>query len=180
MKNKMRKEMNKKLVLTITVLILLFLGLYFYKFTIYTNTPPNLESFFTEANLSLYGTPKLNQTVNLTFRVVAHYNETVSLNISLPEGLEFINGNLTWEGFLDKSETLQINATVKAIKVGKWTLMAFGGPLLNKKYDGDVIYISVSEYSGSISRKPPICTGNIFEVISCTMMETKTETENEQ
>lgn len=106
-------------------------------------------NFGTSATLTIDKAPALNQTAELTLTISAVRNfSNISARIILPEGLEFLSGNLYWHGELKKNQTQSIHAKVRAIKTGKWTII---GAATGKN---DYIYLSIQENAGHISETP--------------------------
>jgi hypothetical protein len=110
------------------------------------------------SKLSISKAPALNETAEITLSVIAPRDtKNISVKIRLPEGFEFISGDpegfkyldgdISWERALKENEELQLKATIKAVKVGEWTI--FGGA----PGPGDYLYISVSEDSAYISEE---------------------------
>jgi len=85
---------------------------------------------FEELNLSIQGTPLLDQPVELTcfVKTTPYMGMNTSIEIILPEGFEFVSGNLSWSGYIAKNDTAQVKATIKAVKTGNWIIGAWAGP----------------------------------------------------
>jgi hypothetical protein len=68
-----------------------------------------------------------------------------------------VNGNLIWSGSLSENMT-EINATIKATKLGLWEIYGYaGGSVDTGKFgNGDVFFIDVKEDSATISREGPV------------------------
>lgn len=85
----------------------------------------------------------------------------MSLKINLPEGLEFISGNLSWQGNLPENTTSDvIKASVKSIKVGNWSIIMTGfiDPEKHNGFGGNIInpiYVYISENSAEWRINPP-------------------------
>lgn len=88
------------------------------------------------------------------------------LGIFIPQVFEHISGNLTWTGFIGPNDIVNITAVIKATETGDFRIDALAGPP-GGKLDGGSLYITVSENTGSASESPPVCSGNIFQVIEC-------------
>ncbi len=104
------------------------------------------EIFFKSVDLSLSGTPSLNQPVELTCTVIAtpFMGSNSSIKILLPDGFELVSGNLSWKGYIEKNNTVQVKAIIKAVETGNWMIGAWAGPSWNEKYDRANLYVSVS------------------------------------
>ena len=101
------------------------------------------------AKLEISKAPALNENAELTLTVTTIRDASnVSAKFILPEGFEFVNGNLNWNGGLKENQPMQLKATIKAVKTGEWTIIgAVSGA-------NDYLYITVNENSASISEKP--------------------------
>lgn len=111
------------------------------------------------STLSISRAPALNETAEITLSVITPrtFGPNVPVQIRLPdgfelvdgnpEGYEYLNGDIIWEPVVKENEELQLRATIKAVKVGEWTI--FGGA----PGEGDYLYISVSEDSAYINEK---------------------------
>ena len=112
-----------------------------------------------DIDLSIEGLPKLNQTVKLIVTVTGLLNlPNTSLQIQLPEGFILINGDLSWKGALTTNEIKKIQALVKPVKVGNWTIKAVARSYHEWGFYGkeDILYISVSEETATVTKEPPI------------------------
>ena len=101
------------------------------------------------SKLEISKAPALNENAEITLTVTTiRTAPTASAKITLPEGFEFVSGDLNWTGELVENQPLQLKATVKAVKTGNWTIFGGGsGP-------GDYLYITVNQDSATISEKP--------------------------
>ena len=101
------------------------------------------------AKLEISKAPTLNENAELTFTITTIRDASnVSAKFILPEGFEFVSGNLNWNGELKENQPMQLKATIKAVKTGEWTIIgAVSGA-------NDYLYITVNENSASISEKP--------------------------
>ncbi|KCZ71274.1 S-layer like family, C-terminal region [Candidatus Methanoperedens nitroreducens] len=116
-----------------------------------------------DVNLSMEGLPKLNQTVELLFTVNPHTSfPNTSIQIQLPEGFVLVNGDLSWRGDLAKNETKRIQAFIKAIKTGNWTIVALArsfrevDSFTETEGKADALFISISEETATVSKKQPV------------------------
>jgi len=80
-----------------------------------------------------------------------------AIRIELPEGFEYINGDLKWTGTLTDKQTVQLKAIVRSIKSGNWKIK---GWVEVERPDKSFsifrsLYVSVSE-DGAITGKKPI------------------------
>jgi len=76
--------------------------------------------------------------------------------VTLPEGLELLTGELTWTGTVPEyGEVIAINATVKAVNTGNWTVgfkYYFTENITN--IGQGWIYLSISENSAEWRENP--------------------------
>jgi hypothetical protein len=110
------------------------------------------------------GAPMLNQMAELRVAVQVRANipaKDISIRVNLPEGVELLNGNLSWTGDVPiKSNETVIIAQVKAVKIGNWTIDVRGiiDPKKNGGFGGDninaSIYLLVTEKSAEWRKYP--------------------------
>ena len=77
--------------------------------------------------------------------------EDTTAQIILPDGFELLEGDLKWEGELQKEVNFSI--TIRAIKVGNWTIEGLArSPPTGETFSGgrDFIYISVGKHNSFI------------------------------
>ena len=85
----------------------------------------------------------------------------MELNVSLPEGLALVSGNLSWKGNVPKDDSEDvIKAIVKSVKVGNWAIEVRGimDPEKNNGFGGHTwypLYVSISEKSAEWRVNPP-------------------------
>ena len=156
-------------VIVIIVLLVILVLLPFQESNI--NVSESAPSYFKEKRLSLLGIPSLNSPVTVIFSVSTDtigWGPNISLEILVPEGIKLINGNLSWRGDIGPEETVNITAVIQAVKTGDFAIIALAGmPLDGEKIDADSLYISVLQNSGKVSENPPVCRGNVFQVMEC-------------
>ena len=107
-----------------------------------------------KVNLSLSSAPALNQEATLTFAVTLLELDLEDLDSSievlLSEGFELVSGSLSQEEKLSTGEDIQINAVIKSVKNGTWTIGEIG------TFDvHDKLYVTVSNDTASISKHYP-------------------------
>ena len=103
------------------------------------------------------GAPPLNQSKVLKCVVRSNYPVLdMSLEVSLPESLELATGNLSWSGIVPAhGEVTVVNATVKAITTGNWTITVLSYFNADKENIGHSnIYLSISEDSAEWRKRP--------------------------
>ncbi|MEA3282984.1 MAG: hypothetical protein U9Q68_10630, partial [Euryarchaeota archaeon] len=115
-------------------------------------------------NLSISNAPALNQTARVIYAIIPDRDiEILSVGIHIPEGFVFVDANdaklktytstnlVLHSAFwtptnLSKGEMYQLNATIKAVETGNWTITG---------YDlEDEVYVSVYEDSACIRDEP--------------------------
>jgi len=131
-----------------------------------TSTPPTIPI---EVQVAFPdGAPPLNQTAELTCTIITHRltMKDMNLEIVLPDGLELINGQLSWTGVPPVDGSIQIiNAEVKSVELGNWIIEIpyHINPVEPGGYGGDgkrLVYVSILEDSAEWnSRYPPWKTG---------------------
>jgi len=107
---------------------------------------------------SLSGAPPLNQFAELTCVVTSIFDApNTTILVTLPKGFILVSGDLYWSGGIPENGKVEINAVIKAVKVGNWTIKVTAGyPFGGDSWYGDVdsVYVSVSENFAYISEKP--------------------------
>lgn len=95
---------------------------------------------------------KLNDEIDITYTLSVEPSygtaKNVTATVTLPEGVEFVNGTLNWNGDLELNEPTSFNTKVKIIKTGDWTVEARADyPLGNGSLylDRDSICISIKD-----------------------------------
>jgi hypothetical protein len=106
------------------------------------------------------GAPPLNQTKELVCTIINNTQTSdiyVNLNVNLPESLELVSGQPSWEGTTQaKSLVDAIKINVKAIRTGNWAIKAPVNITKIKGYGGtQEIYISISDNSAQWREYPP-------------------------
>ena len=119
------------------------------------------QSLPMKAQLKFAELPVLNKPVRLTATFTWVDSKGPSVNgtarIILPEGFERVDGNTGWEGLLVPGDTLTLNATVKAVKLGNWTIEARTDYFVAAGHLGgnNYLYVSVSERGATVSDRSP-------------------------
>jgi hypothetical protein len=118
---------------------------------------PFLEDYF-RGDFTVIGEPILNQEVEIIFTVkpITDSLET-RIQIHLPEGIELIQGDLSWEGNLKEDEVVEIKVTVKPIREGQWEIWSYVEGLLDGIADKSLtyyLYLLTSRDNGQVSRTP--------------------------
>jgi len=140
-----------------------------------TNTGENTPAAPFTINVSFPdGAPPLNQEAKLICVVNAKAIrlKDLSVDIKLPEALELVSGELSWNGDVSEGNRIEvIEVTVKSIRTGNWTIELRG--YIDPKEHGYVsivpgwfpaIYVSVYEDSAEWDITPPWYKGNGFDV----------------
>ena len=122
------------------------------------STPAGIEQIF-QKELVLFESPSLNKPVGISFTVQAEIAPKRPVNgtvrILLPEGFELVEGNLSWKGEMKRGEIITLNATIKAVKTGEWTIQAVAG--FTSPYGVQEIlflYVNVGENSATVTTYP--------------------------
>jgi hypothetical protein len=111
--------------------------------------------------LILSKAPRLEEPADLAFIVSSVLDAPgTTVEILLPEGSVLVDGNLNWSGDLAANQPIQLQATMKFVKEGNWTIEAKARRDLE---NGDVwadaayIYLHVTENTGQVgfSTQPP-------------------------
>ena len=127
------------------------------------------------ANLSIFGVPTLNQTVELALIATPLIDApNTTIQILLPNGFELVDGNLSWEGDVLKNEIVRLTVSVKAIKKGNFVIEAstisnkpsYSFGKLNK------LYINVSEKTAIVSHIPSVNESYFEETMHLNSSET--------
>jgi hypothetical protein len=125
--------------------------------------------------------PPLDQTALLTVTVKSNYPafEDLYLFVDLPEGLELVSGELSWNGSIQPNEQVTaIEAIIKSTKIGdNWEITAtvpllpVNGEENNARYH---YYISISENSSLGQMNYPINDSPGTPPVSVTTAESQT------
>jgi hypothetical protein len=107
--------------------------------------------------LSFSEPPVLGKPVQLlaTFTIREEYKKDTTdtvARISLDEGFELVDGNLEWKGDLLRGSSVEIKATVRAIKTGERKISAKGEAPFTSGFTE--LYAYVSEDSATVSDIP--------------------------
>src|SRR3989344_7131763 len=139
------------------------------------------SQYFENVELSVNATPELNTTVNLTLSVTSSSQSgrgNSTLQILLPNNFELIQGNLTWNVSIAENETVNLSVVVKAFQTGKSVIIGWAGPSSYPKYDGDELYISITNTTGNATKSPQTCEGNLTKIEDCMKSESLQTREN--
>jgi len=112
-----------------------------------------------ELNLSISNAPALNETADVTCTVVSSADAPdARIRIYFYQGLELVAGDLEWTGNLTKDVPVQLQATIKPIKIGTWCINAEVLPSCEDAIRApayDHLYITVAEDSATVSHTNP-------------------------
>jgi hypothetical protein len=87
--------------------------------------PTGKPSVPLDMGLSLPDPPALGQVATLTFWVKPLIDAPdTSVQITLPEGLELVQGSLRWQGTIPANETRELQVSVRPVRTGPWTILA--------------------------------------------------------
>lgn len=76
--------------------------------------------------------------------------------ITLPEGLKLVEGNLTWHGSIVGNDIVELKAKVRAIQNGEWRIKGYAEYILDKNNwigDEEQLYLLVTENRVLISKE---------------------------
>ena len=153
---KMRESSSLSVIIAISILLVLLTGLNF-ACNISPEQPPATSAPTTPINvdLNIAKAPRLNEIVALSCVVWSDLDGPASTaSIELPEGAVLVDGNLKWEGDLQKDIPVQFSATIKFVEEGQWEIKAVANRVVSESYrwgDADYIYLTVKKDSGSFS-----------------------------
>lgn len=117
-----KRYLISTLVLIISIL-LIFLALS--NITKANSTGWTSSSSTMSVNLSFNETPLVNKNINLTTQLLSIINTTsTTANITLPYGIELIEGSTQWNGSLFKNITKNLTITIKVNTTGNFSIEA--------------------------------------------------------
>ncbi len=108
-------------------------------------------------NLTMLGTPALNQPVEIVFVVTSLLEQDVpnsTVQVVLPEGFVLLDGDLTWEGTLPQKGTVKLNAKIEAVRTGEWKITGGLTDIQNSFFNWNFLYVEVFEMTGRFSHLP--------------------------
>ena len=150
---------NDKNPLLVTLILLLIFPL-----IIFTGCTGALDPI--EVTLSFSESPLIGKLVEVT----ATFTNRVSLSegvlrdveasISLPNGIQLLDGDLSWKGDLLKDQPQTIQVTVKTIQLGTYKIHASAHNEINNARGFDWLYVTVTENGATISKTSPTCVTN--------------------
>jgi len=118
-------------------------------------TAVTLEDYF-RGDFSVTGEPILNQEVEILFSVNPVLDApNTSIMLYLPEGIELVQGDSSWEGDIKKDELVQVRITVKPIQEGQWIMWFYVESVFSSRRKEHYTYYLVfltSRDSGQVSR----------------------------
>ena len=149
-----------------TKILAVFLSLMFVFIGACTSTPvsqnedvsSNKPSVSLRVELSIMGIPSLNQPVELVLTIAPAINApNTTAQIILSEKFILINGDLTWEGDIDKDDTFTLTATIKAVEEGDTTIQAqvLSGEPSYRFGKNDTLFISVYSDNAIVKHESP-------------------------
>jgi len=135
-----------------------------------SETAVALEDYF-RGDFAVTGEPVLNQEVEILFSVnpVLEAPNT-SITLYLPEGIELVQGDSSWEGDIGKDELVQVRITVKPIQEGQWVMWFYVESVFSSRRKEHHTYYLVfltAKDSGQVSRThfyPPSPEGRTVEI----------------
>jgi len=112
--------------------------------------------------LEISDKPLLNQNFNMIYRISSRTDAiNVEAEITLPENIELVSGNLKWSGSLEKDKSVDIPLELKVTKIGQYEIKGMVMHYFtedregSREGDSDIIYLDVSEKDASVSDKAP-------------------------
>jgi hypothetical protein len=110
-----------------------------------TSSPVNLH-------LEISKAPRLDEEVILRCVVEAAFDAPHSwARIELPEGAVLVDGKTSWEGDLSKEVPVELQATIKFVEDGNWTIKAVARHDIDETNwwgDTEYIYLYVTQDHG--------------------------------
>lgn len=116
---------------------------------------------FVYVDFSFSSPPVLGREVNLTVRVKPIPGVEVDksrIEMTLPEGITFISGNLIWEGNILEDTSAEVTAVVTATQQGEWVVKALTDNRLRYGFHRESKYlkVTVSEKAATVEEYVPI------------------------
>jgi hypothetical protein len=117
----------------------------------------HLEDYY-RGDFVVTGEPKLDQEVKITFSihpVLEAPNTTI--RIDLPEEIELVQGDITWEGDVNPGEIVSVTITVKPVREGQLEIWAYVRSVFSSRREESYNYFLcflTSKDKGQVSRKP--------------------------
>lgn len=128
------------------------------------------EDYF-RGDFAVTGEPILDQEVEVLFSVKPVLEApNTSITLYLPEGIELVQGDSSWEGDIKKDELVQVRITVKPIQEGQWIMWFYVESVFSSRRKEHYTYYLVfltSKDSGQVSRTsfyPPPFEGKAIEL----------------
>ena len=113
------------------------------------------EDYF-RGDFAVTGEPILNQEVEIVFSINPPVDSlNTEIEIFLPEGIELVQGDVYWEGDIQRDEVVGITIRVKPVQEGQWIIHIYVKGMLDGKYEKDRVYylfFLTSKDSGQVSR----------------------------
>ena len=120
--------------------------------------------------------PALNQSAVLSCVVTSTIDApATTIEISLPEGFTLKEGNLTWQGDIQKNERKEIQVTVAPVKTGEWMIEARARSMTgNDSWIGarEFLYVYITEEKAIVSSQKidPYYFENLKEITIATFL----------
>ncbi len=149
--------MNYIIIILVILTGILIVGIYLQSPVLYQLRGYNIQQK-APIKSELYFSDKLvlNKTTVLTLYLVSSQDETnVTARIILPEELEVVSGDLTWNGNLVANQTVEVQATVKPLKEGNSTINAVITTQTNEPIVKSLTGETVKESQAITVRYPP-------------------------
>lgn len=110
------------------------------------------------AKLSYSESPRLWEVVHVELTVESAENAPdTEVGIVVPKGFSVVDGSVSWRGDLMIGSTVAMPLTLRAEKIGNWTLVGYGKSHGHRNQIGssDFVYFTIGEESSSASKTDP-------------------------
>jgi hypothetical protein len=113
-----------------------------------------------QTTLSFSNSPCLDRIVDLTCKISSSVNvPSASVEIKLPDGFVFVDGNTSWDGDLYLDSPAEFNVNVKAIELGDGVIRAFVWSDVSgvrQLASVDQLYVSITKDNVLVSHTLPL------------------------
>lgn len=112
-----------------------------------------------EVHLNVEGEPIVEATVDLLVTISTLENaNNIEFSLSLSHGLELVAGSSSWQGMLQKDESISLPFTIKVLEEGDWSIAAYAFNSYSSDSnagfgDGETIYLVSRQSHGEVIPK---------------------------
>jgi hypothetical protein len=112
-----------------------------------------------DVQIAVKGEPIVNATVDLSVTISTQEQaDNLDFSLSLSPGLELITGSPSWQGSLQKDESIVLSFSIKVLREGDWPLAVYAfnsyTPGSETGFgDGETIYLISRQASGEVISK---------------------------